>query len=212
MESPTITSERLLAELAAVCAAHSYWFVSSDKAYDIFLFGVRNTKNPDTWNDTLGCVYRTEKGGPLRLSVWRGTADPGRPALTAPTNPAGTAVLAPGQHRAAWKIGTHRGRPALVQNRALPVLRDVDRDTDIDPVGTPVAGFYGINGHDAYAENLAKIGEASEGCVVWWRHEDHADMLRLVQAQERVNGWTSVSFTLFDVRDDPTLGAFLITW
>jgi hypothetical protein len=120
-----------------------------------------------------------------------------------PSNPAGAAVFAPGQQRAVWTLGTHKGRPAFVQNRPIAVLRDNDRDGVIDPPSIATSGFYGINGHDAYRDGLTKIGEASEGCIVWWSHADHTEALKLGQAQQKHLGLSSFSFTLFDVREVP---------
>ena len=203
--NPALTTADLIDIVAKECKARSYWFLSPTvgKPFDIFLFGIRDAANPDTWNDALGCIYRTTQDGPLQLQLWKGTTDPGRNALLRPPNPAGTAVVAPGQHRAVWTIGLHRGRPAFVQNRPIPVLRDTDRDGNIDPASPAVAGVYGINGHDAYKDGLQAVGEASEGCMVWWSHADHTEALKLGQAQQKSLGLSSFSFTLFDVREVP---------
>jgi hypothetical protein len=211
MLNPSITTADLIARVFAAAKARSFWTPSPDagSAYDLFLFGVRDVSNPDTWNDALGCIYRTAQNGPLQLQLWRGTTDPGRPALVSPGNPAGTAVFAPGQQRAVWTLGTHKGRPAFVQNRPILVLRDNDRDGIIDPTAPAVAGFYGINGHDAYRDGLTTIGEASEGCIVWWDGDDHDEVLKLAQAQEKALKVLTFSFTLFDIRDCPTLAPLL---
>lgn len=211
MLNPSITATDLINRVYAAAKARSYWTPSPTigSAYDLFLFAVRDVSNPDTWNDAIGCIYRTARDAPLQLQLWRGTTDPGRPTLTAPRNPAGAAVVAPGQHRAVWTLGTHHGRPAFVQNRPIPVLRDCDRDGVIDPTGPAVAGLYGINGHDAYRDGLVQVGEASEGCIVWWDGDDHTEALKLAQAQERSIHVGSFSLTVFDVRDCPTLAPLL---
>lgn len=203
------TASDLIGLIKGACAQASYWFPDGSAPYDLFLFGVRDTANPDAWNDALGCVYRTTRGGELQLQLWPGTTDPGAPTLLQPQNPAGAAVIAPGQHRAVWKLGTHRGRPAFVQNRVIPVLRDADRDRVIDPSDRAVEGFYGINGHDAYRDGLPVVGEASAGCVVWHSQADHVSALQLAQQQERSIGVTTFSLTLFDIRTFRSLAPVL---
>lgn len=211
MLNPAITTADLIARVFAAAKARSFWTPSATigSAYDLFLFGVRDVSNPDTWNDALGCIYRTVRDGPLQLQLWRGTTDPGHPVLVSPVNPAGAAVFAPGQQRAVWRMGTHHGRPAFVQNRPIAVLRDNDRDGTIDPPSVATAGFYGINGHDAYRDGLSTVGEASEGCIVWWDGDDHDEVLKLAQAQIRSLHVESFSFTLFDIRDNSTLAPLL---
>ena len=63
------------------------------------------------------------------------TADPSDHYLLNPINPKGTAIVKPDQYRGVWKLGLHKGRanhPALVQNSAITVIRDFNRDAILD--------------------------------------------------------------------------------
>ena len=92
------------------------------------------------------------------VTSFRGSTDPGRHYILNPINPDGCARLQIGLWW--YQLGTHRGRPALVQ--AAPVT--VDR---LDRKGNKVGegrGYFGINHHSAGSEE--EVGRYSAGCQV----------------------------------------------
>ena len=66
---------------------------------------------------------------------WPITTDPGLYWLENPMNVDGTAILAPGQYRGAYRIGKHRDDyQAVVQTGGeVAVYRDDDRNALLDP-------------------------------------------------------------------------------
>lgn len=203
-----------LALVEAACTAHGFRLKpeATDKPWDVFVFGVRNkVRVADAWDDVVCFAWNDASGG-RHLRVCRGTTDPGLPYLLDPTASRGTAVLAPGQHRGSHQLGFHHaGKPnasaALVQVRPVPVYRDADKDREIETTGTPVLGMYGINLHRAYRRGLTKVGESSAGCQVWWNEDELEELLALVRKQRDAGMGETVSYTLFDARNDPALMA-----
>jgi hypothetical protein len=139
----------------AQAAGHAV-FAGERNPRDVNLISVRHGKNtPHQGDDLLYAAWREVAGGSWTVRVWPCETEPGIPYLAKPMNTKGTAILAPGQYRKAWRRGLHRGRPALVQVRPVRVFRDADRDAqiEIDP-NTLDEGLFGINIHDVrtYAE------------------------------------------------------------
>lgn len=208
----SISTAEGLALVEAACAKHGFRLQprATAKAWDVFVFGVRNkSRVADAWDDVV-CFAWNDASGARHLRVCKGTTDPGLPYLLDPTASRGTAVLAPGQHRGSHRLGFHHaGKPnasaALVQVQAVPVYRDADKDADIETTGTPVLGFYGINLHRAYRRGLTKVGESSAGCQVWWDERELEELLVLVGKQRDAGMGETVSYTLFDARQDPEL-------
>lgn len=131
--------------------------------------------------DDLISVVRLNSLGAWCEVAWACSADPGRYYLRNPENPRGAAILAPGQYRAAYELGKHKGRDALRQVAPVTVRRDGDRDELLEP-GAPDTGLFGVHVHDD-----AGLGaEASAGCVVM-APKDLAQMLSIMRAD--VSRW-----------------------
>jgi hypothetical protein len=120
--------------------------------------GAKNANAFNQYNDTIGVAWLDAAGAPCG-TLFDGSCDPGQ--LTPEyTNAKGVAHLEPG----CWwfKRGLHYGHRALVQARAVTVLRF----SDVDPAKPKVldTGFFGINLHAGGAgEN---VGINSAGCQV----------------------------------------------
>jgi len=131
----------------------------------INLLGVRNDLNPGKWNDSIflessGEVYRFES-----------SVDPGRYYTANPLNNSGAANLILGPHFDLWKLGKHRSKyPALVQNKACTLWRDLNRNFRNDD-GIIDRGHFGINLHHG-GSTPGDIGRYSAGCQVVRRVED----------------------------------------
>lgn len=124
-----------------------------------------------SFDDWLYIVYRDAFGWCVRR--WQVTADPGAYYSENPLNRKGTARIAAGQYRGAWKVGKHKGYPALEQHRPVKVHRDNNRDNMLDD-GVIDEGVFKVNVHasdldpfDASDRNRKSVGRWSAGCVVF---------------------------------------------
>lgn len=202
----------LLDVLCKLYASRGYvFFAGATAAFDLNLFGIRQRNGVNLFNDVLGCAFAQTAGAPLTLELWPGTTDPGSFYLRQPGAHGGTAIVVPGQYRGLWKLGLHRGADvAFVQSGDIAVYRDGDRDNvlDFDPK-TIVHGVFGINGHHAGVDSK-RVNNWSAGCQVWARREDHDRSLELGRAQLAHHPtWTTFTYTLFDVAQDPGAVALL---
>lgn len=108
---------------------------------------VRGKGGPGDFDGSIHLAYYTDKGG-VEEHAWPAATRPGLPGLRRPQNKDGTAVIAPGQYRLAYRRGLHRGRPALIQVGNVDVYRDNDRDKALDPSRRRYTGLFGVNIHD----------------------------------------------------------------
>ena len=164
--------------------------------YDLNIFGIRN-KHGETnaFDDTLGVLYLWD--GSWRGHYWRGTVDPGAYWLENPMNVKGTAVMCPGQYRGAYEIGSHRGKPGLVQSGPVSVWRDYNRDTTIDRQGDPDHGLFGCNLHRAGASSKF-VDRWSAGCQVWATERDFEEFMDICDKQVKMTGFKTFTYTLLD--------------
>jgi hypothetical protein len=101
------------------------------------------------------------------LKTYSITTRPGRHWLVNLLNPKGAAVLKPGQYVNAYRLGQHRGLPALVQVQPVTVYRDNDRDELAEAQGQLDTGLFGINIHRANSSLTSKLVDRwSAGCQV----------------------------------------------
>jgi hypothetical protein len=190
---------------------------------NVNIWGIRaGTNNPldlpaidDKWNDLIGVSWQ-DKDGYWHERVYPGTTDPGVKYIKHPINSDGTAVLVPGQYRGAYKLGLHKGRPALVQRGRTPVtVWRLDKDglreketwaNQVHPEQASWAyltGWFGLNIHDGVGAGDL-IGPWSAGCQVI--PGDHiTDILEVCERSAKVYG-ASFTYTLL------TEGQFNGTW
>ena len=188
-----IQSKFCLPPLLELVAAKGH-MVFSYGDYDLNIIGLRTRERPHPFCDKLAVAY-------LVNDLWRVewfacTTMPTEAYLKHPMNSKGCAILAEGQHRGAYRLGLHYGRPALVQTGAkVTVFRDSDLDDIPETDGNPLdTGFHGINIHDLRGNELY----ASAGCTVL-RHEAGLDrLLFLAEKQVQVRGWHNFSYTLIE--------------
>jgi hypothetical protein len=122
----------------------------------LHLCGVRvGAQGSDRYDDLL-LVFGTE------LHSFPCTVDPGRTFTLRPEHPQGCAHLTWGRWR--YRIGTHKGRAALVQAAPVTVRRDRDRD-GVAEAGEPLSsGWLGLNIHRGGSS--PSVGSWSAGCQV----------------------------------------------
>ena len=184
--------------------------------YNLNFFGVRRENMlSDRFDDYLGAVYKDTQRR-WRLKIWPATTDPGRYWLERPQNPAGTAILVPGQYRGAYQVGKHQGKyTALCQAGPVRVWRDnnLDQIVDYGPRGGSVySGIFGINIHrtNPYGESYL-VGQWSAGCQVFQRASDFDALMRLVRISSRSFG-ARFSYTLFSESDFVGRDRSLTAW
>lgn len=169
----------------------------SDGDYNLNLFAIRTAENKaDTFNDCIGVLFKIS--GNWILKKYDGTTDPGSYYRLHPMSSRGTAILAPGQHRNAFKLGYHQGKyKALVQNAPLPLYRDNDKDIYIDTDGVARYEIAGINLHRANANYKSKLNERwSAGCLTVADPHDFEELLSIAEKAAQYYG-NSFTLTLF---------------
>lgn len=169
------------------------------RPYDLNVFGIRVSGPSDSWDDTLGCFY--SDGQRWHLHRWTGTTTPGAYYLQHPMNSNGCLVVAPTFHRSLWKLGTHKGYPALQQVGTLTYWRDQNLDSVVDETKWITGTSNGVNGHHGYGSKT--VGKNSAGCQVWRYKEHLSEMLDLVRKQNSSGLGDRVSYALFDTRKTP---------
>lgn len=179
------------------------------RPWDLWVFGVRHPdRKPDAWDDLVGVAY-VDGAGERQVEVWRATTDPGVPWLRSPMNEAGTAVLVPGQHRGAFRLGTFRDRPALRQAKPLHVFRDADGDDHAEHGPSVAVGMWGLHIHAPWRNGLKRVGRASAGCQVLHETKAMDRLVELVERQAAAGLGSHVSYSLWAPdHGDPLLSLF----
>ena len=163
--------------------------------YNLNIFGIRATCNmSNSFNDAIGVLYKVN--GIWQLFKCNATTDPGLYYRENPCNVKGTAVLATGYHKSAFKVGRHQGKyEALVQNVPLPLHRDFNKDNVVDTDSQPLKEFAGINLHKA-GRNSVQVDKWSAGCQVIASQKDWDEFMSLVHESSRRYG-SKFSYALF---------------
>lgn len=191
--------------IALVMSRKGYVFFKDekDRGYDLNVVGIRSKSTvPNRFDDLVTVFYRAGNG--WKLHVYPATTDPGAYWLGSRYGGRlGTAILKEGQYRSAYQIGFHQGKyEALVQRRPVTVIRDFDRDGELDfDSGRTETGLFGINIHRAHVERqLLRVDAWSAGCQVIQspRHFDEFMALCHKAADRWGNAFT---YTLLHERD-----------
>lgn len=209
----------MLPPLLKAVEALGYQAFDGQHAYNLNIIGIRTTnrdQSQDLFDDWITCTYREEVGGCFVTKWWRATTDPGKQALLHPElyNADGTAIMATGQHRAAYVLGLHRNKyEALVQRGPKPIkyYRDSTLDTkiDMDPHRLE-QGFIGANIHKSGRDSARISGVTSSGrrwtwsagCQVFKREQDFMQLMDLCHLQiEHHPKWQTFTYTLIDEED-----------
>ena len=148
-------------------------FENDVKNYNLNIAGIRHTTNVPNAFDDLLCVF-WKYNGAWTLRVFPCTTDPGTYWLKNPENKLGTAIVKEGQYKGVWKLGLHQGKyKALVQKNPITVIRDFDRDNELDyDSGKEETGIFGINCHRANENGKSvNVDKWSAGCQVLQNRE-----------------------------------------
>ena len=171
--------------------------------YNLNIIGVRSAndhKVTNEFDDYMVVCYNTPTRKCTRV-IYKITTQPGISYMENPSNSKGTAILAEGQYRGAYKLGKHKGENALIQNKDLKVYRDnnKDRKYDYDPKSIQV-GKFGINIHRAGTRST-QIDNWSAGCQVFAIKSDFESFLRLCNKQVENGYGETFTYTLLNERE-----------
>lgn len=178
-------------------------FEDDSKPFNLNYVGIRDESGVGKFNDKFVMFWKYK-------GVWShftriGTTDPGLYYLKAPLNVNGTAILKEGQMRGAFHLGFHQGKqdhPALVQKKAVTVIRDANRDEVLDiHNGQEFTGYFGINHHRALKKGEAgKVGRFSAGCQVTWNPHEYNVFIGICRESEEIWG-PGLTYTLINKND-----------
>lgn len=169
--------------------------------YQLNIVGVRSANaQANSFDDSINVFYK-DGFDSWQFHSFPATTDPGTYYLNSPMNVNGTAIVVPGQYINSHKIGLHRGKyTALVQQGALKVIRDTNKDNTLDFGSTNIAtGVFGINIHKAGA-NSTKVDNWSAGCQVFARSADFDAFIKLCQEHSKRYG-NNFTYTLLEEKD-----------
>jgi len=192
-----------LHDVIRVMKSKKYKVFDNDNGYDLNIVGIRTLSDvSNKFDDWLTVFYR------LNLDTWifnafPCTTDPGLYWLNNPMNKMGTAILMEGQYRNAFTIGRHHNKyTALVQNTELSVIRDYDRDSELDyDSDRRESGWFGINIHrsSAYRRSV-NVDKWSAGCQVLADPIQFKMLIDLCKRSAQIFG-NSFTYTLLNEKD-----------
>lgn len=191
-----------IADISRVFTKKGYVLFEDDKKpFNLNLIGIRSIDNtPNVFNDLFIMAWKYK--GHWSVVKLQATTDPGLYWLENPMNNMGTAILKPGQYRGMWAWGKHKGYPAFQQVKNCTVIRDFDRDGELDyNSGREETGMFGINNHHAsYSGESVQVDKWSAGCQVI--ANIHEDNLKVAIAEQALIYWNnSFTYTLIEEKD-----------
>lgn len=170
--------------------------------YNLNIIGVRSAndhKVTNEFDDYIVVIYNTSKS--ISRSIYKVTTQPGIDYILNPTNKKGTAILAEGQYKGAYKLGKHKGQNALIQNKNVKVYRDNNKNRRYDyDKQTIDSGRFGINIHRA-GTNSSRINNWSAGCQVFAINSEFESFLRLCNKQVENGYGETFTYTLINERE-----------
>lgn len=183
-----------------------YLFDAGKYRANIGAFRNKDLETVDQFNDTLFMAFK-DSFDTKHLLMWPGTTKPGLAYLGQNMgNYNGTAIVCPGQHLNAWKVGYHHiGQPNQYEafEQAGPgvfkVFRDFDKDGKLDLGGKIYTDATGINGHHAAAGETFRVGPWSAGCQVWQEDKEHGIALAIGKRQAELYA-NLFHYTLFQLQ------------
>ncbi len=172
------------------------WF--SNGSFNLNLIALRAIPGtPNRFDDLLCCFWR--EAGIWKAAYWPCTTDPGLYWLESPGRVDGTAIIKPGQHRGAYKLGQHKGQyECLVPAYPIPVWRDRNKDARVD-YGQGDSTSETTQIHRANAGRTSTIVDKwSAGCIVIANPVDFAQLMDLARKQITAGMGTRYTLTLLD--------------
>jgi hypothetical protein len=175
------------------------WFTEGN--YNLNIVGIRtNNKNKITnkFDDIITISYLVN--GIQHYHEYPITTEPGIYYSKNLLDKDGVAILVPGQYRATWQIGLHRGKyQALTQIKAVKVYRDKNKDDvfDLEPA-TIDTGLFGINIHRSNPRGSSEvIDKWSAGCQVFKSSQDFNIFINTCKKASKIWG-NKFTYTLLE--------------
>lgn len=176
-------------------------FENDSRNYNLNIIGIRSKTAK---LDEFGCqlMLAWKYNGKWYDKSYSITTYPGKRYLVEKLlNPAGCAILAPGQYRGVYGVRLHRGEHlALCQTWGdVKVFRDKNRDSvfDKDPK-TIMTGSFGINIHNSRDnQRTIRVGAHSAGCNVFADDGEFAEFMQIVNFSKDIHG-NKFTYTLID--------------
>ncbi|WLQ14400.1 hypothetical protein O5O45_00430 [Hahella aquimaris] len=184
-------------QLRAAVRNQGYRFFESGD-YNLNLVGVRSQdRHANTFNDLLCVAFQIQ--GQTHCFSFPATTDPGVYWREHLANPAGAAIVKPGQYPGVWELGKHQGKyEALVQRGLITVFRDKDRNAQLDAQGATETGHFGINCHRATETGQSlRVDRWSAGCQVIADSADFDVLMALCRKAAGLYG-NRFTYTLLD--------------
>jgi len=164
--------------------------------YSMNVYGIRSGKRSNKFDDVLGVIY--SDGFNTFTREYPCTVDPGIPWLIAPMDPGGTAAIVEGQYRSLWRMGTFKGRRALIQITPIKVYRDNNRNQTFEYGTNMTEGMYGIFLHPSFqGADASEVDRSSAGCIVPRRDVDFEHFMQTLDLQVLAGLGNTFTFTLF---------------
>jgi hypothetical protein len=190
----------ILGKLKALLKHNGYKVFS--RPYELNIVGLRaDSTVANRFDDEIHVFYKVSAVD-WNYHVFKVTTDPGTFWLRNPSQPQGTGILAKGQYLDAYQLGKHKRQyEALVQRKPVTVIRDYDRDAQLDfSNGKRETGMFGINIHRASSKGTTKtIDKYSAGCQVFENADAFAQFLLLCHRHAQLYG-NKFTYSLVDFR------------
>ena len=183
--------------------------VFTDGDYNLNIVGIRKKGGAvDLFNDQIHLLFKVN--GEWKNLWWSATTNPGKHYLVSKSrqlNPAGTAILVPGQYRGVYRIAKHGKSKyeALCQrNGPVRVARDNDQDGQLDYDAPEESGMYGINLHASssspYRRNQVReaVGVWSGGCQVWKSTIGFRSFMKVCRLQRKERNFDTFTYSLIE--------------
>lgn len=169
--------------------------------YDLNIIGLRNLKDRESnlFDDRMHVVYRL--GGLWIDEHCACTTDPGAYWLQKENYKPCAIYYHDQQARGAYKIGLHRGKPALRQVKNVKFWRDGNKDQHLDFTGPVYEDLIYVNIHRASTRTGGShyVNKWSAGCQVLKFSTDMDRILELANHQIESLGYRSYTYTLLGV-------------
>lgn len=172
-------------------------FKDSTKPYNLNIIGWRNKDGKVDRFDDFISIYWLGYDGKWNGTTYSATTLPGKPYIKNPLTYRGAAVLAPGQYKGAYSIGTHKTYEALVQVKPVQVYRDNNKNDTIECIPPIEVGMFGINIHKASILNKL-VGLSSAGCQVIQNLKDYEEFMQICKIARDFRG-NSFTYTLLEI-------------
>ena len=176
-------------------------FENDSRNYNLNIIGIRSkTAKLDEFGCQLMVAWKFK--GQWYDASWSITTYPGKRYLIEKLlNPAGCAILVPGQYRGVYKIRLHNNKYlALCQEYGpVKVFRDKNKDTKFDKDRhTIMTGMFGINIHNSPDNaRTIRVGSHSASCQVFADDRDFEAFMNIVKQSAQIYG-NKFTYTLVD--------------